>query len=146
VSQQPHNHFAVLTLRRVDEVLRGEACPWITGVDERKLLTVLREHVGKDHAISRNQLCQLLEEPDRYIRAMVATLRESFGVAIGSSSAAGASGYFLISTSAEQAELLAKLRKQAVSILRLVRTIGGRHATAELYGQIGLELDLQEAR
>lgn len=145
MSQHPYTEMARREIYRVDEVLAGVDLPWPLGEGERKLLTVLRNHVGKDNAIKREQLAELLHQPDRMVRRLVRDCREHFGVAIGANRGAG--GYFLVSSSDEAAELAHQLFDQAFSLLAVARAVGSHHQMREWFDQqrIHFKLDQEAA-
>jgi hypothetical protein len=131
------------TLRRVEDVLRDRDVPWPADNQEQQLLRLLLAAVGKDRAISRDELAMRTGRPDRVIRRQVRTLRENFRVAIGSNRSAGHSGYYLVATAEEARELSSKIFAQAFSLLRLGRALGGKHATTEFFGQARIDLGLE---
>jgi biotin operon repressor len=134
--------FEATVIARVHDIFWGRDVPWPVSQQEIELLRSLLFHVGKDRAISRADLARKLNKPDRLVRSMVRSLRMDFGVAIGTNRSAGNSGYYLVSTAEEARELTQKLQQQAISILRVCRSLGGRHATAEFFGQARIELGL----
>lgn len=114
----------------------------------RKLLRVLREHVGSENAVSRAELGCHLGERDRAVRALIHDLRECYGIAIGSSRKPGSSGYYIISNAGEARELTMLLFAQARTLLRTARKLGGRHETEKWFTETkaALDLDQEEVR
>ncbi len=144
MSHYPHNEYSARVLARVDDVIAGRHCPWPPAPVIVNLLRVLREHVGKGNAIRRERLAELLGMNDRATRALIEGLRLDFRVAIGSSSEAGASGYYLLSTQAEREELQRMFYTKALALWRMSKALAGRTATAEMHGQIALDLQLTD--
>jgi hypothetical protein len=144
MSQRPFTPYATVVLRRVDQVLAGQDCPWALPDGERALLLVLQPHVGKHDPVTLPALKELLQTSERHVKAMVSTLRKDFRIQIGASREGGRGGYYLISNAAEAHESTQYLVSQATAMFRVVRVMRGRQATAELLGQIGLELNLDQ--
>ena len=142
MSNPSQTMIAEQALRRVDDVLAGRDCAWPIAVGECKLLIVLKPHVGKAQALPLSELALRLETNPRSIKLWVNSLRVNFGVQIGASRDADAGGYYIISSAAEALESTQYLVNQATSMWRVVRVLRGRHATAEIYGQVRIELDL----
>ncbi len=142
MSHHPYTTLSEQILRRVDETLAHAELA--ADVPSRSVLIILREHVGRDNAIPRAELAELLEMPDRMVREVISELRGRFHIAIGSNRTPGASGYFLVSTAEEALQLTGPLLHQAFSLLRVARSLGGRHATAEWMGQTRIALDLDK--
>ncbi len=138
--------YALPVLRRLDEVLAGVDIPWQLKPAERALLIVLRPHIGIRDAIGLRQLCELLATNERDVKKMVASLRANFRVLIGASRDGEAGGYYMISSAKEARDSARSFVAQAFTMLKTARIILGRHATAELLGQLRIKLDLDEEK
>jgi hypothetical protein len=92
--------FANQVMRRVDEVLAGQNCPWPPTPDMRRLLGQLRNHQGADRAVPLAALAERLDVPPRVLKAIVQELRSPLGVQIGSARGED-NGYFLCASEIE---------------------------------------------
>jgi hypothetical protein len=142
MSHHPYTTLSEQILRRVDETLAHAELA--ADVPSRSVLIILREHVGRENPITRAELADLLEMPDRMVREVIADLRGRFCIAIGSNRTPGASGYFLVSTAEEALELTEPLLHQAFSLLRVARALCGRQTIAEWMGQRSLDLERED--
>ncbi|MFC6645481.1 hypothetical protein ACFQBQ_07750 [Granulicella cerasi] len=134
--------FSEHILDRVEDIFAGREVARPLTDEEGYVLVVLRLHVGKANSIARADLCEQTGIADRTVRAIVSDLRLQFALPIGSNRENG--GYYLPETLAEVSELTEPMVRQALSLLRSVRSLRGRSATAELLGQVRIELQSSE--
>lgn len=134
--------FADQVLRRVDDVLAGRDCLYQPTTLQRMFLHLIRSHQGQVRAVPRIQWEQHLHVPDRAVREAVQSLRQDFGVAIGTS---GLGGYYLIETRDEFDAAIHSLTLHAVTTLRVAKGMsGGRYE--DLLHQLRLQLNTEDAR
>lgn len=102
--------------------------------DEALVLRRLREHQGRENAISVPALASVLGLGDRHAQQIVKDLVEKRGIPIGSSSSASCPGWYLIVSEDERKANHAALLARARSILARAKAYEpGRNA---LLGQI----------
>ena len=133
--------YADKVMRRVDEVLAGENCKWPPSLRVKDFLRALRNHQGKDRAVSLGLLCELLRLTPREGKKIVEELRIDFRVQLGASREADNGGYYLISNQEESIESSAQMVHQAVTMLRVAAAMrGGGEAIQQMLTQLSLEL------
>lgn len=132
--------FGEQVVRRVQDVLTGRDCLYPIGVRETLVLHVLLNHRGEDRAVARAVWVQRLGIQDRILRELVQSLRQDFGIAIGT---AKDGGYFLIATREEFDDTIRSLTLHAVTTLRVAKGMSGGHHD-ELLQQLRLQLSGKE--
>jgi hypothetical protein len=134
--------FSAAVQNRIADALAGKVGARALKAQERQLLIVLQPHIGKHDALSLYQLCDLLQTDQRSVKGIVSDLRRFFRLQIGASRDEG--GYYMIATPDEARESTANLEHQAITMLRVVSAMRGRHVVAEMLGQFTLDLEREE--
>jgi len=134
--------FAEQVLRRTEDVIAGRDCLIPPTAVQMLFVKLLQRHQGEGRACSRLIWAEYLQVNDRTLRELVQSLRQDFGVAIGT---ATNGGYFLIATREELDEAIRQLTLHAVTMLRVVKGMSGKRYD-ELLNQLLLPLLKDEAR
>jgi hypothetical protein len=122
----------------IDDVLFGRAGPWPLSDSERKVLHMLRYRQGAANARPLAELASELQVQPRWVKALVKSLIEDFGLAIGATRQEPY-GYFLCVTPGDIEDAIRPLVHEIVSLARRVRMLGGPERVAEMFGQLQLE-------
>jgi hypothetical protein len=138
--------FADLAILRIDEVMREQNCTVRPTPQQLALLRCLRPRLGLQNALPASDLCILVGVTPRELKELVQDLRLNFGVQIGASRDAASGGYYIISSEQESIAATAPMIHQAVAMLRVVKVMRKLQDTAELMGQIALQLKEAEAQ
>ena len=134
--------FAEQVLRRTEDVIAGRDCLIPPTAVQMLFVKLLQRHQGEGRACSRLIWAEYLQVNDRTLRELVQSLRQDFGVAIGT---ATNGGYFLIATREEFDEAIRQLTLHAVTVLRVAKGMsGGRYE--DLLHQLRLQLNTEDAR
>jgi hypothetical protein len=134
--------YADRVMRRVDEVIAGKACKWQPTLADTTLLTLLRNHQGKNRAVALGALCERMHVTPRTVKEIVQELRLNFGVQLGASRDGEAGGYYLIATAEESLDSTEPMLHQAVTMLKVVCAMrGGRSAIQQVLTQLSLDLN-----
>lgn len=130
--------------RLIQDILLGRSGPWAPSDKERAFLHIIRWHKGAEHAIELRVVTEKLRLPAREVKALVKTMVEDFGLAIGARRQEPY-GYFLCVTADDVEQAIRPLEKEIISLARRVRALGGEHRLAEFAGQLQLKVEQKES-
>ena len=117
--------FAEQVRRRAGDVIAGRDCLYPPTAQQIHFVELLKHHPGEHRAVARGTWCNYIQTNDRALRDLVQSLRQDFGVAIGT---AKDGGYFLCATREEFDQAIRSLTLHAVTTLRVARGMnGGRY-------------------
>jgi hypothetical protein len=136
--------FANQVLRRADEVIAGQACPFPPSDKHRRFLMLLRNHQGASRSVALGHIAERMALTPRDIKGIVRDLRLHFGVQIGSGRS-DETGYWLIDSVQDCLDSTGPMYRQAISELRLVlRMRRGAEQMDRFLSQLTLDLCAQE--
>jgi hypothetical protein len=107
---------------------------------EVKLAWLIWEHEGREHPISIAELTAATGWPIREIKAIVERLVVTHRMRIGGRRGEPG-GYFMVVDLEDQAAAVRPYRRQIFSMFRRLRVLMGKHALAELCGQLAMSVD-----
>lgn len=127
-----------LALDRLDAVLVHGAGPRPLEANEKKMLGLLKYHLGAARAIRGAEIAEFLHCDEREVKAIAKTLVEIFALPIGASRVRPY-GYYIIETAAEMRDVVSIYEHEIRSLAQRVRALEGSDYAAQLLGQIALE-------
>ncbi len=124
---------------RIEQLLGGRTTPQL-GDDETRLLRVLQYHKGHARAIKIHDLAKRTGLGERDIKAGVRALVVDHQLPVASSKSSTDGGYYLITTDDEQRQAASSVAKQIHAEALRHRVLTSPHETAELLGQLTIEV------
>lgn len=138
--------FADRAQERIEDVLSNRGCKWPASYDQKTFLGLFRAHQGRARVIALGEIGERLRMSPREVKDMVQDLRLNFYVPICASRDGDSGGYFLAATLAEIDDSNRPMFRQAITMLRVCKAMRGPdYTTAEVLGQLRLELEQEEA-
>ena len=105
-----------------------------------KVLRIVRQHVGRENAVSMHAIEQQTEIPTRDVQAIVKFLVEERGIAIGTATQRPY-GYYLIRSEAELRDNYRHFVRRGVSNLKHARAYNKDSIVGPIVGQLEIETE-----
>lgn len=112
--------------------------------EQRMLLQVLRYHFGRPNAIPLAEICARTKLGEREVKNLMRSLVVDFKVRIGAARTQPF-GYYLVTNADEAKEAAQVYESEIVELARRVRVLRGAHFTAELLGQLRMQMEQEKA-
>lgn len=109
-------------------------------LDALQVLHVVRQHPGREHAVSMHEIERQTGIPARQVQTLVKLLVEERHLPIGTATRRPW-GYYWIVTDSERREVRNHLMRRALSTLKHARALDADEVVAPLVGQLELAVE-----